>query len=154
MHKTLVPCYSIKLSKFKILFSISGAIFIPLSRFPYYIPQSMHPTQLNERCSVYGIIWSKFIIHLKIPSSKMGKIKKIKRVWMTEWLIVKLLKEINHFLYSYNESKVFPQFYNDKRCTLQYCTISEKKSEMCRENSYQNTFPHTSHCYTNVTLLT
>ncbi len=58
-----MPYSSIKLSKFKIL-SISGSLFIPLSRFPCHILQSMHPTQLNGRCSVYGIIWSKKMTHI------------------------------------------------------------------------------------------
>ncbi len=57
--ETLVPYSSIKLSTFKILFSISQTIFIPLSRFPYHILQSRHPTELNRLCSVYCIIWSK-----------------------------------------------------------------------------------------------
>ncbi len=54
-----MPYCCIKLSDFKILFSISCAIFISISRFPYHILQSTHSTQLNGRCSVYCIIiWS------------------------------------------------------------------------------------------------
>ncbi len=55
LYKTFVPYSSTKLSKFKIISSISRVFFIPLSRFPYYILQSMHPTQLNGRRSIYGI---------------------------------------------------------------------------------------------------
>ncbi len=65
-HKTVVPYSSIKLSKFKIFFSILHAFFILLSRFPDHILQSVHPTQLNGRCSVYCIIWSKQFTHSRV----------------------------------------------------------------------------------------
>ncbi len=48
----------------KILFSISRALFLPLSRFPHHILQSTHLTQLDGRCSVYCIIWSKILCHI------------------------------------------------------------------------------------------
>ncbi len=52
----------IKLSKFKILFSISQTFFIPLSRFHFHILQSTHLTQLNGRCSMSKISFHKSLV--------------------------------------------------------------------------------------------
>ncbi len=60
-REPLLPIFLFQI--IKILFSISNAFFISLSRFPYHILQSTHRTQLDGRCSVYCIIWSKRWCH-------------------------------------------------------------------------------------------
>ncbi len=79
-YKTLVPYSSIKFSKFKILFSISHAFLIKLSRFPCHILHSTHPTQLHGRCSVCCIIWCKVEVNFQFATPGVVQLSLIKGI--------------------------------------------------------------------------